>query len=542
MQVYAIILINLGFYVIERVKETVMNAMPKAEHITRQVGKAVVAIICILMFVILLYLSVISLIVTCDMNRNNGMLENIDYQIDNVAINLATLAVGLIFFFFIRKLLKKIPSLWFGIVLVILVLSFGIVWVFSAQSAPTFDSFRVTDSAYKASIGDYSGIDSDYFRFYPFQLGYVLFNEFWIWALKLSDNFLALEILNVIFLAISYIAILMSVSQIFRNDEMVKLTAILLAGCLPAVLFCTFLYGNIPGFAFAMLAVLTFLLFLERNKWYWGVLSALSIGISICIKLNNLIFFVAIFIIGVVSVIRTKKELFLRIGYLALAAAMALGLKLIPVAVYENRIGADLGEGIPMISWAAMGLSESSIECGWYSEQYTVGNFIDHDMDADAAAEESFCTIKERLGIFLRKPGYAVEFFFCKTASQWNEPSYQSLWTNQVRDHYGAIGPMAYWMLNDGEYTVKSYMNLYQQFIFVGALAAAFFCFKKKETAPALLLLIILGGFSYHLFFEAKSQYALTYFILMIPLAAYGVQQLAEKADILISKRKEKKT
>lgn len=101
---------------------------------------------------------------------------------------------------------------------------------------------------------------------------------------------------------------------------------------------------------------------------------------------------------------------------------------------------------------------------------------------------------------------------------------------------------MADWAMNDGEHTVKAYMNLYQQFIFVCTLAAAFFCFKKKEVAPALLLLIILGGFSYHLFFEAKSQYALTYFILMVPLAAYGVQQLAEKADMLIAKRKEKKT
>lgn len=519
-----------------------MDTLPKAEHITRQVGKTVAAVICVLMFIVMLYLSVVSFIVTCDMNMNNSVVENIDYLMDNIAINLAALAAGLVFFFFIRKPLKKISSLWFGVVLVILVLSFGIVWVFSAQSAPTFDSFQVTNSAYKASIGDYSGIDSDYFRYYPFQLGYVLFNEFWVQVLNLSDNFLALEVLNVIFLAISYIAILLIVSRIFRNDEMVKLTAILLAGCLPAVLFCTFLYGNIPGFTFAILSVLTFLLFLEQNKWYWGVLSALSLGISICIKLNNLIFFVAIFIIGVVSVIRTKKELFLRIGYLALAAAMALGLKLIPVAVYESRIGKDLGDGVPMIAWAVMGLSEGATDCGWYSGQYTTGVFLENNMDADATAKASLLTIKERLGNFLRKPGYTVQFFFCKTASQWNEPSYQSLWTNQVRDHYGAIGPMADWAMNDGEHTVKAYMNLYQQFIFVCTLAAAFFCFKKKEVAPALLLLIILGGFSYHLFFEAKSQYALTYFILMVPLAAYGVQQLAEKADMLIAKRKEKKT
>jgi hypothetical protein len=41
-----------------------------------------------------------------------------------------------------------------------------------------------------------------------------------------------------------------------------------------------------------------------------------------------------------------------------------------------------------------------------------------------------------------------------------------------------------------------------------------------------LLALIILGGFVYHLIFEAKSQYVLPYFIMMVPFAAYGFYSL----------------
>ena len=84
-------------------------------------------------------------------------------------------------------------------------------------------------------------------------------------------------------------------------------------------------------------------------------------------------------------------------------------------------------------------------------------------------------------------------------------------------------------------------MDLYQQFVFAGTALAAFFCFKRKELGVSLFLLVLLGGFAYHLLFEAKSQYAMTYFVLMVPLAAYGISLMMEKTDIWLSRRKEKK-
>ena len=43
-----------------------------------------------------------------------------------------------------------------------------------------------------------------------------------------------------------------------------------------------------------------------------------------------------------------------------------------------------------------------------------------------------------------------------------------------------------------------------------------------------VFLLTIIGGFFYHLFFEAKSQFIFPYFILMIPLAAIGFTKVNE--------------
>jgi len=42
----------------------------------------------------------------------------------------------------------------------------------------------------------------------------------------------------------------------------------------------------------------------------------------------------------------------------------------------------------------------------------------------------------------------------------------------------------------------------------------------------AVNLIVVAGGFFYHLLFEAKSQYILPYFIVLIPMAAVGLNEL----------------
>ena len=41
----------------------------------------------------------------------------------------------------------------------------------------------------------------------------------------------------------------------------------------------------------------------------------------------------------------------------------------------------------------------------------------------------------------------------------------------------------------------------------------------------------MLGGLLYHLLFEAKSQYALPYFVLLVPLAAWGLSRLFHRTE-----------
>ena len=76
---------------------------------------------------------------------------------------------------------------------------------------------------------------------------------------------------------------------------------------------------------------------------------------------------------------------------------------------------------------------------------------------------------------------------------------------------------------NEKGKTVREVMNQFQQLVFLGVLLYSVVIIKEKNLRNCLPAIVLLGGMFYHLLFEAKSQYILPYFIIMIPLAANGL-------------------
>lgn len=468
------------------------------------------------------YLTAAAFLGTVDMNTANSMNENIDFISDNVLLNIVLLLACLMFLYSLCLLLKKCPVAVFTAVMLVFTAVFGITWILNVIACPTHDSFIVTLAGENAAYGDYSSFtDNDYFRYFPFQLGYVLYTEILIRLFKDTD--VLIQIVNLLFLLIAYFALMRIAAKLF-SERAQKLTAILLALCLPGVLFCTFQYGIIPGFAFAMLAVWMIVEYMDSRRLRYLILYAVFIACSVSLKPNYAIVLIATAAIAAVFILKEKKPS--GIAGLALAVALTLCLNNIPRLQYEKRTGVDFGNGIPLTSWAAMGLSDAEIAPGWYTYQYTRGNFIENGMDYDLASKASVKVIKQRLSEFKADKGLFLSFFSEKVRSQWNEPTYQSLWTNQVRSLPENRGFPAAYMCGDGEYSVKGFMNYYQQLIFFGTLLSALFCMRKKDLGVSIFLLTIFGGFLYHFIFEAKSQYSLYYFIMMVPLAAYGLDSL----------------
>ncbi|MDE7120570.1 MAG: hypothetical protein K2O42_00200, partial [Oscillospiraceae bacterium] len=75
----------------------------------------------------------------------------------------------------------------------------------------------------------------------------------------------------------------------------------------------------------------------------------------------------------------------------------------------------------------------------------------------------------------------------------------------------------------------KQYMDYFSQLIFVLCFCGMIYCVKEKNTYLMVMPLIVMGGMLYHFFAEAKSQYALPYFIWMTVFASCGFVFLQDR-------------
>lgn len=494
-----------------------------------------ILVILVLALLFMLLLTVSAYYETSYLNTNNISGENIDIYSDNVFLNTILLVIYLALVYLFYKCTDGLSARKMELVLYGWLLLFGWLFVASTKLAPPVysDSFILIKAAKDAAEGVYYSMENYFVRF-PFQLGYVLYAEVFFRAVfmvlpSLPEGYysLALQAVNVLWLLVAYFALLRVTVLLWRDERVHKLTMLLMFFALQPVMSCTFLYGNIPAFGCGAVAVWMFLEFLESGKLRYAAALALSLGLAVALKLNLLIFLVAIG--GIWLVVLVKKFSLRSSICLVLCVVCVLTVSKLPQRCYESRSGQSYGDGIPMLAWLAMGMSEGHAAAGWYKEDNTVTAFKMSGNDPVATGENAKLVIKERVAYFAAEPGEALRFFSEKLRSQWNEPSYDSIWLNKVFISYSEKGGLYTLLCDKAERLTISFMNQHQQIVFLGALLGILALFKKTDIRGCILPLIILGGFMYHLAFEAKSQYALPYFILMLPLAAQGFAAFFER-------------
>ncbi len=443
----------------------------------------------------------------------------------------------------LKQYMEKLSYKTVNRLLAVTVFILGAIWINMTMAQQVYDSYYVTNAANEFSSGQNDFFllteEYDYFRFYPFQLGYVFYLEILNRLLFIRSLPLIKQLLNVVCLDILYFTILGLVKQATIEKSIYIITALLMIIFIQPIMYVILLYGNIPGLMFGMLSVLNIIKYMKNRKKHNALLSSLFIGLACMVKLNSMIILVAVCIIFILYILRNKK--WRDTVVLVLLVISGIGFNKLVILQYEIRSGEDLGEGIPIISWFAMGISEGRTAPGWYNEKLTVINFMDTDFNTEATSELANNYIKERLKYFNDNPGYMAEFFYKKFVSQWNEPTFECIFIRNTRGDYLEPSPISEYVYGEGEKGITSYMEYYQQFVYFGTVLGLF-CFLKKKNIGnwpmAFLPLIILGGFFYHMLFEAKSQYIFTYFILMLPIAAFGLDFIYDIINSIIKRIK----
>ena len=525
----------------------------------------VVNILCLFIFLAFGYIGIMSFFETSVFDQTNLASELVIFEGDNIILNLFFTALFIALLFWLRRFydfFAKVSIRILEIGLAVWTAILGVIWIYSVTSVPAADSANLFEAATNSANDDYSKFFNNsgfyfseyynghnYFHFFPFQLGFVFFSEI-VYRIFGTDSSMPVQIINVLSLSSAYFALARITALLFKRKSIEFIAILLLAVCFQPVFLCTFVYGNIIGMSTAVWACLFLIKYFQTNRWVWIIPAACLLMLSTIVKYNNLIYLVAFVIMLILHAVKNKKW-----QSLAFALAMCIlcvGSSKLIIMSYEARANTQFESGLTQTMYFDLGLQESPMAPGWYTKT-AVNDYMKGGFDAERGNAVAQTSIDRRLEEMSDDLGYAFDFFGKKILSQWNEPSYESIWISQVKQHSHELSDLAKDIYNNGFWgqLFALHFNFYMQILFVLFALGIYLLFidRKTNIETVLLPLVLLGAFGYHLLFEAKSQYACTYIPLLVPTAAYAmnkilfsdyakIRQLVEKINKKHSKTK----
>lgn len=403
--------------------------------------------------------------------------------------------------------------------LAMLALNVGLVLL--SKSLPIFDQWCCWDMARQIATG-YEPWAYYYTNYFPHQMPYILLlslpmglnqSVLWIQLLQAAGNVMGAW-------ALAECAALLS------HRRSARLMAWLAALCfLPYAFYAPFVYGNLPGLHAMLLAALGLMRYQRDGRKRHLVWTTVFMLLACLLKQNMLIAAIAAAI--VLCLIAMERKRWMPVLTAALMIALCATTGGLINRVVESRTDANLSEGFPTSSWIMMGLSESEKEPGWYNENcytyYTEYGYSKATHDALSKAD-----IRQRLSDFATDPAYALRFFGRKTLSQWNDPTFQSLWVNEMARN-PERGPLALSLYERGKaYQLVSWlMDELHLLALTGIVLWLLLCRRERNLSHLFFPLLLIGGFLFHLVWEAKGQYTFLYFF---PLVAFSVLGWLEAA------------
>lgn len=388
------------------------------------------------------------------------------------------------------------------------------------------DALWIQQAAIEVKKGNWSVFKPwKYMHTYPHQLGMLVYDL--MLSLITENPALNFAVNALLVLGINHTC--WQLSRQLTDDGFVHVLTICLGfAFLPQLFFIMFAYGQIPGFFCLMMAMLQAVRFSKKQslKTLFGMLVFASL--AILLRKNNLIGVLAIACFLVLQFCRQR-------GWRnALAIICALACLYVPgkavETVFERLSRQNLNNGCPSVLWLAMGtdIDNQLRGPGWY-DSTSYDTYLQLNADAAGASAAGVEKLKVNIGKMQAEPMRALRFFREKTVSQWCEPMYQSVWSGPMAlGEQGTYTPLLQNLYAGGsaEDTVEHFCKLLVLLIFGGCMLFLLFD-AKKDSGWELGVVYFIGGFLFHMLWEAKSQYIYPYVFSLIPMAAQGIRAVA---------------
>ena len=404
--------------------------------------------------------------------------------------------------------------------------------IFIIRPLPVDDSMLLDEVINQFMAGDYSALTdpSGYLYIWPFQLGYVGFGQIMA-TLFGTSNYLAWDLVQLFCILITVYLIYKITWELFGDEEVCGIMALLSMGALFFYNYVTFIYGDIISMAPQTLAIYLMIRYVRKEKFLYAIGSALAIALAIVIKPNCKVTLIALLMVLVGSGIGKKgKALFIRIVLAALMFLATFGAKYAVDRYYCNLTGLEsIPKGSPAWSHIAMGLQESDLEDGWYNG-YNYQVFAENGDDTEMAAEAAKANIMATLSDFAKRPLHAGKFFLRKFVTQWADSTCISTHNLDLVSRHVENQPAIcdYLIFGQGSQIMIWVMNVFMPVCYLGAAIYLLNILLKRQAKPEemLLLILIFGGIVFHEFWEGSSRYTMRYYIYWLPYAAFGIKKL----------------
>ncbi len=428
--------------------------------------------------------------------------------------------------YFIRKKYKTQDTYYFNkifLIVSLILLIVGIFMIFTINFVPVADQQSILEAAAGLKNGNYSYFTpTGYVGKCSNQAGIVVI-LYYLSFLFGDNNYQAFQVLNIFGLLISYYCLCQISTISFRNEELKNWTLFLLVLFFPLTFYIAFVYGNIFGLAFSLLAILSGYEYFESGKIRYILSAIISIIFAMMFKSNYLIVFVAMLIFIIFDIVLNKR--YQSIILLILFVPAYFASSLIPNTIIKNMTDIELGKGIPMIAYVEMGLQDTPEMPGWFNG-YNWSVYENANGNYELANERAKTDLSNTLSDYLSNPGKFINFLYRKTVSQWCNPDFQGTWVTRHSSFY---------IQSELWYQI---FNVFESVVLLGTLAYIYFTGRHMKLHRLLLPTIFIGGFLFHLFWEAKSQYTITYFVLLMPYCAKGLMDMTnEMIDQLLKVR-----
>ena len=447
----------------------------------------------------------------------------------------------------------------------------GLVLIYRVDPAIRADAKFCFEAAVGFLNNDYSSLERGGYLFEnAHQIGFVLYEML---LAHISQDIRFVYFINLVLTLVNNLLIVRLTSIMTgENEEAIKLASLLSLLFLPQLYFILFGYNQTISITLMLLSSVMLGRFLRQHGIPSMLFMIITAYLAACVRGNASIFIIAECIIILLHYLRRKaaaeRELQKRyedpdhrysdepvpaprrnrlclMAVILLLTAMVLSGPTMRLAG-ERVTGQEMPQQLPKHMWIAMGMQGGDLAPGWYNG-YIYRTYRNNDYNMALTSEMAKQEISDRIQVFAGNPGLMLFFYSQKIISTWCEPTFESVWSGPLEDMNQHIdGKLLHALYTGGKpYSVYcNYCALIDLLLYIGAAIGAFALLtglirprtknrnkkdrRSKVLSPACLdmllfpALFLIGGFLFHILWETKSQYAMVYIYMLIPLTSFG--------------------